>query len=130
MPNLGSSSSAANIDMMENIMNGDIIICLSKKHYQGVRSRRKVCESHRLWKNHVQINFPIRPRTYEKSLLNLFKSSKPNISTSTSTMLASKLLKICVRLFYSVYLIKTKLRIFRFLKVDEHSYPYLVFSCQ
>ena len=43
---------------------------------------------------------------------------------------SQKLLKNCVNLCYGVYRIKTKQRIFQFLKIDEHSYPYLVFSCQ
>ena len=34
---------------------------------------------------------------------------------------ASKLLKYCASLCYGIYYIKTKLRIFRFLKIDEHS---------
>ena len=53
---------------------------------QGVRSRRNVRESRRLWKNHVQIYVRICPRTYEKNLLNLLKSSIPDIFTSTLTI--------------------------------------------
>ena len=41
-----------------------------------------------------------------------------------------KLLKNCVRLSDRVYLIKTRKRVFQLLKIDEHSYPYLVFSRQ
>ena len=42
----------------------------------------------------------------------------------------SELLKKCVGLCFGIYLIKTKLRVFWFLKIDEHAYPYLVFSRQ
>ena len=33
-------------------------------------------------------------------------------------------------LCYGVHLFKIRLRIFQFLKIDEHSYPYLIFSRQ
>ena len=36
-----------------------------------------------LRKNHTQIYVPIHPRTYQKNLLNLLKSSIPDISRST-----------------------------------------------
>ena len=39
--------------------------------------------------NHVQIYVPIRPRTFEKNLLNLLKSSIPDISTSMSTIFST-----------------------------------------
>ena len=45
-----------------------------------------MCELHRLKKNDAQIYVPIRPRTYDKNLLNLLKSSIPEISSSTSTI--------------------------------------------
>ena len=67
-----------------------------KYNNQGVRSRTNVRESHRLKKNHVQINVPVRPRTYKKRLHNLFKSSVPDISTSTSTICSVETLeKFC-----------------------------------
>ena len=65
-------------------------------------------------------------KVYSMCLNHLFQIF-PQASRPAS---ASKLLNNCVSLCYGVYLIKTKLGIFRFQKVDEHSYPYLVFSRQ
>ena len=53
---------------------------------QAVQSRRNVCESHTFMKNHVQIYVLKCPRTYKKHLLNLLKSSIPDISTSMLTI--------------------------------------------
>ena len=47
-------------------------------------------------KNHVQIFVPKGPRTYEKHLLNLLKSSIPDISTSLLTIFSVEILeKLC-----------------------------------
>ena len=68
------------------------------------------------------------PGRIKKNLLDLFKSSIPDISTR-------KLLRNCIYLracnSIYMYLIKTRLRISQFLKIDDHFYPllhYLVFS--
>ena len=54
-----------------------------------------VCESRIFLKNHVQIYVPKCPRTYEK-LLNLLKSSIPDIFTSTLTIFSVETLeKLC-----------------------------------
>ena len=64
--------------------------------FQGVRSRRNVCESCRFMKNHIQIYVPKRPKMYKKHLLNLLKSSIPDISASMWTIFSVKVLeKLC-----------------------------------
>ena len=74
----------------------DIICTEFCRSTQGVRSRRNVRESRRFMKNHVQIYVPKRPRTYKKHLLNLSKSSIPDISASTLTIFSVKILeKLC-----------------------------------
>ena len=74
----------------------DVICTKFCRSTQGVRSRRNVRESRRFMKNHVQIYVPKRPRTYEKRLLNLLKSSIPYISASTLTMFSVEILeKLC-----------------------------------
>ena len=60
---------------------------------KGVQSRKNVHESRKLQKNHVQIYVPIHPRTYEKNLLNLLKSSIQDISTSMSTLFSVETLE-------------------------------------
>ena len=69
---------------------------------QGVRSRRNVCELRRLQKNHIQINVPICPLSYEKKCsicLNDLFHIFPQARWSSS---ASKLLKNCASLCYGV----------------------------
>ena len=47
-------------------------------------------------KKHIQIYVPKRPRTYKKYLLNLLKSSIPDIFTSTLTIFSVETLeKLC-----------------------------------
>ena len=57
---------------------------------QGVQSCRYVHESRRFMKSKVQICVPKRPRTYENHLLNLLKSSIPDISSSMLTIFSIK----------------------------------------
>ena len=62
----------------------------------GVQSRRNVRESRRFMKNHVQIYVPKCHRTYAKHLLNLLKSSIPDIFTFMLTIFSVKTLeKVC-----------------------------------
>ena len=60
-------------------------LCKVSIQLQGVWSSRNIHESRRFMKNHVQIFVPKHPRTYEKPLLNLLKSSIPDIFTSVLT---------------------------------------------
>ena len=63
---------------------------------QGVQLGRNVSELHRFMKNQIQIYVPKRSRTYEKHLLDLLKSSIPDIFTSTLTIFSVKTLeKLC-----------------------------------
>ena len=63
---------------------------------QGVQSRRNVRESRRFMKNHVQTYVPKRPGTYKKHLLNLLKSSIPDVFTSKLTIFSVETLeKLC-----------------------------------
>ena len=55
----------------------------------------------------------------KKNLLNLLKSFIPDISTGTSTIFSVKTLKSCVSLCCDIYLIKTRLRVSEFLKIDK-----------
>ena len=96
---------------------------------QGVRSRRNVCESRRFMKSNVQIYIPKRHRTYEKHLLNLLKSSIPDISASTLTIFSVKILEKLCQTIWRLH--KARLRIFQFLKIDKYFCPflhYLLFS--
>ena len=79
-------------------------------------------------KNHVQIYIPKCPRTYEKHLLNLLKSSRyfhkhiDHIET---------LEKLCQTMKW--HLLKTQLRISQFLKIEEYFLSFstlsLLFPC-
>ena len=89
---------------------------------------RNECESCRLKKKSHRFMSQCAPGRMKKNLLDLLKSSIPDISTR-------KLLRNCVYLracnSIYMYLIKTRLRISQFLKIDDHFYPllhYLVFS--
>ena len=55
-------------------------------------------------KNHVQIYVPKRHRTYEKHLINLLKSSIPDISASTLTILSVEILEI-LQLYLDLHVI-------------------------
>ena len=96
---------------------------------QGVRSRRNIRESRRFMKSHVQIYIPKRHRTYEKHLLNLLKSSIPDISASTLTIFSVEILEKLCQTIWRLH--KTRLQIFQFLKIDKYFCPflhYLIFS--
>ena len=89
---------------------------------------RNECESCRLKKKSHRFMSQCAPGCMKKNLLDLLKSSIPDISTR-------KLLRNCVYLrtcnSIYMYLIKARLRISQFLKIDYHFYPllhYLVFS--
>ena len=86
-----------NVDFSDYMcLTPDVICTQFCRLTQGVGSRRNVHESRRFMKNHVQIYVPKRPRTYEKRLLNLLKSSIPYISASTLTMFSVEILeKLC-----------------------------------
>ena len=61
-------------------------------------ARGILCELRRykFMKNRVQIYVPKRPRTYDKHVLNLLKSSIPDIFTSTLTIFSVETLeKLC-----------------------------------
>ena len=105
--------------------------CGKRTDFSRVSDRcmcRNECESCRLKKNHTDLMSQCAPGCMKKNLLDLLKSSIPDISTR-------KLLRNCVYLhtYNSIYmyLIKMRLRISQFLKIDDHFYPllhYLVFS--
>ena len=68
-------------------------------------------------KIHIQIYVPKRPRTYEKHLLNLLKSSISVIFKRTSTIVSVETIeKLCQ--IMQLHLLKTRLRISQFLKID------------
>ena len=91
---------------------------------QGVRSRRNVHQLRRFMKNHVQIYVPKRPRTYEKHLLNLLKSSIPYISASTLTMFSIEILeKLCQTMYWR--LLKTRFADFPVSKNRKIFCPFL-----
>ena len=83
--------------------------CNHPSVWQGVRSRRNVCELHRFMKNHIHIYVQTRPRSYENHLLNLLKSSIPDSIKTPEKMCQT----------FQWHLLKTQLRISQFLKIDE-----------
>ena len=84
------------MSVSESFLTPDVICTQFCRSTQGVRSRRTVRESRRFMKNHVQIYVTKRPRTYGKHLLNLLKSSIPDISASTLTIFSVEILeKLC-----------------------------------
>ena len=95
-------------------------INFTDRHYRvsdHIDSHRNVCESRIFMKKHIQIYVPKCPRTYEKNLLNLLKSSIPDISTSTLTIFSVKTFeKLCRTMKWR--LLKPRLLIFKFLKID------------
>ena len=96
---------------------------------QGVQSRRNVRELRRFMKSHVQIYIPKRHRMYEKYLLNLMKSSIPDISARTLTIFSVEILEKLCQTIWRLH--KTRLQIFQFLKIDKYFCPflnYLIFS--